>query len=129
MTSRSDFDTRTIERALADIDLAEVTAAVRRLTAPQIVEVLERLNRNQRAVLYRLLTKERALEVFANLDPTLQSDLVGALQDDDVGALFADLNPDDRVELLDELPALVARRLLQGLPPHERGLTATILGY
>jgi magnesium transporter len=122
-------DTRAIERALDDVDLVEATAAVRGLSAPETVDVLERLNRNQRAILYRLLTKEQALEVFENLDPSLQGDLVGALQDDDVGALFADLDPNDRVELLDELPASVARRLIQGLPPHDRGLTATILGY
>lgn len=129
MPPRSDFDARAIERALADVDLVEATTAVRRLSAPETVEVLDRLNRNQRAILYRLLTKEQALEVFENLDPSLQGDLVGALQDEDVGALFADLDPDDRVGLLDELPASVARRLIQGLPPHERGLTATVLGY
>jgi magnesium transporter len=109
---RSDTDARTIEHALADVDLVEATAMVRRLGAPEIVNVLDRLNLNQRAIIYRLLSKEQALEVFENLDPSLQGDLVGALQDDDVGALFADLNPDDRVELLDELPASVARRLL-----------------
>ena len=129
MTEPSGFDARVIERALADVDLVEATAQARRLQTPQIVEVLERLNRNQRAVLYRLLTKEQALEVFENLDPTLQGDLVGALRDDDVSALFADLDPDDRVELLDELPAKVAARLLQGLSPGERDVTAIVLGY
>lgn len=129
MQPRSDYDTRSIERAVADVDLAEATATVRQLSASQIVDVLERLNRKQRAIVYRLLTKKQALEVFENLDPSLQGDLVGALQGDDVGALFADLDPDDRVELLDELPAMVARRLIQGLPPHERGMTASILGY
>lgn len=129
MPSRADSYARAIEHALADVDLVQATAVVRRLGAPETVDVLERLNRSQRAILYRLLTKEQALEVFENLDSSLQGDLVGALQDDDVGALFADLDPDDRVELLDELPASVARRLIQGLPPHERGLTATVLGY
>ncbi|OHV05151.1 magnesium transporter [Mycobacterium talmoniae] len=126
---RYESDTRVIERALVDVDLAAATAAVRRLSPPQTVDVLERLNRQQRAILYRLLTKEQALAVFEDLEPTLQGDLVGALQQEDVAILFADLDPDDRVELLDELPASVARRLIQGLPPHERGLTATVLGY
>ena len=44
-------------------------------------------------------------------------------------ALFADLDPDDHVWLIDELPATVAQRLLQGLPDDERRLTAAILGY
>jgi magnesium transporter len=120
---------RAIERALDDLDLPAVTAAVRPLPPDQIVDILERLDRKHRAVLYRLLSKDKALQVFENLDPSLQGDLVGALQDDAVATLFADLDPDDRVELLDELPATVARRLMQGLPAHERELTAGIIGY
>ncbi|WP_435526259.1 magnesium transporter [Microbacterium elymi] len=43
--------------------------------------------------------------------------------------MFADMDPDDRVWLLDELPASVAPRLLRGLPVRERQLTAEVLGY
>ncbi|MGV0870776.1 magnesium transporter [Mycolicibacterium sp. XJ879] len=126
----SDERVRTIERALGLTDLTELTAAVRALTPSEAVEVLERHDSTDRAVLYRLLAKDQALRVFEALDPSLQSDLVRALQDDDdVAALFAGLEPDDRVELLDELPASVARRLMRGLPAPERDMTAGILGY
>ncbi len=128
-TAPSNAEMKAIERALHDLDIAALTAAVRPLSSPQIVDVLERLDRKQGAVVYRVLPKDRALEVFENLDAALQGDLVGALQDDTVADLFADLDPDDRVELIDELPATVASRLLQELPPHERDLTAGILGY
>ncbi|MCV7315862.1 magnesium transporter [Mycolicibacillus parakoreensis] len=121
--------TKTIERGLDDRDLSAVTTSVRPLGSTEIVEVLERLDGTQRAVLYRLLSKEQALEVFEDLDASLQSDLLGGLQNDDVAALFAEMDPDDRVELLDELPAKVARRLMQGLPWREREMTASILGY
>ncbi|CAJ1494428.1 magnesium transporter [[Mycobacterium] burgundiense] len=125
-----DAATRAIEAIMADeLDLARLTAGVRSLTPGQVVDVLDRVTSKRRAVLYRLLTKDQAIEVFEILDPSLQSDLVGALQDDDVAALFANLDPEDRVELLDELPAKVAHRLLQGLPARERELTAVILGY
>ena len=50
-------------------------------------------------------------------------------QDAEVAAIFTDLDPDDRVWLLDELPAALAPRLLQGLSPKERQLTAEVLGY
>lgn len=120
---------RAMERAIDDRDLSALTAAVRPLTSAQVVGVIERLAGKKRAVVYRVLPKDEALEVFESLDPSLQGDLVGGLQDDAVAGLFGDLDPDDRVELLDELPAKVARRLLQGLPPRERELTAGILGY
>ncbi|MCV7223099.1 magnesium transporter [Mycolicibacterium elephantis] len=120
---------KTIERALGITDLAELKSAVRALTPAEVVEVLERQDSTDRAVLYRLLGKDQALRVFEALDPSLQSDLVSALQHDDVAALFAGMEPDDRVELLDELPASVARRLMRGLPAREREITAEILGY
>jgi len=129
MSATTEAQDRAVRRALDEADLPALTAAVRPLPADRVVEMLGRLDRNQRAVLYRVLPKDRALEVFENLDPSLQGDLVGGLQDDAVASLFAELEPDDRVELLDELPATVAQRLLQGLPAAERGLTADILGY
>ena len=120
---------RTIKRALADGDLATADAQVTRLTSSQTVDVLERLPATQRAVLYRLLPKQQASEVFEDLDPVLQKDLISSLQDEEVTAAFADLEPDDRVALIDELPASVASRLMQGLSTEQRDLTADILGY
>jgi magnesium transporter len=125
----SELQLKPIRRAVDDLDLPALAASLRPLSSIQVVDVLERLDRQEQAVVYRVLPKDRALEVFEMLDTSLQVDLVGALQDDAVAALFADLDPDDRVELLDELPATVAGRLLQGLPPDERELTAAVLGY
>ncbi len=126
---RRDAVRRAVDRAIDERDVAPLTALARSLSSADVVDILERCNRQHQAVLYRVLPKGQALEVFERLDPSLQGDLVGALQDDAVSALFADLDPDDRVELLDELPATVARRLMKGLPPDERDKTAVILGY
>jgi len=127
--SDTDFPIRVVERAVAASDLPTLTEAVAPLSAVQVVDVLERLDRTHRAVLYRVLPKDRAMVVFEALPPTLQRDLLDGLREDDVAALFAGLDPDDRVELLDELPAAVATELLRGLPDRERELTAEILGY
>jgi magnesium transporter len=121
--------TARIKRALAKGDLATADAVVTRLTPTQTVDVLERLPALQRAVVYRLLPKDHASEVFEDLPPVLQKDLISALRDEEVAAAFADLEPDDRVALLDEVPASVASRLMQGLAPEQRELTADILGY
>lgn len=121
--------TRTVERHLHDADLVAAAALVAPLDAEHAVLLVERLGEHDRAVLFRLLAKDVALEVFELLDATLQGDLVRALKDDEVAAVFAALEPDDRVALLDELPAAVATRLLRALPPYERGLTDVVLGY
>lgn len=94
-----------------------------------LTTLLERLPEHQRAVVYRLLAKDSAMEVFDRLSPGLQSDLVQALQDREVAEIFADLDPDDRVWLLDELPSTLAPRLLHGLSAKQRQLTSEVLGY
>jgi len=95
----------------------------------QIADELSRLRREQRAVPFRLLGKDRALEVFELLDPSLQQELLEGLRDTNVRQLFEGLDPDDRARLTEEMPAKVARRLLAGLSPNERKLTSTLLGY
>lgn len=119
----------TITHSLGKRDLARLASTIEDLSTWQLVDVLERLRPSQRAVAYRLLPKARALDVFEALEPSLQGELVEGLQDGDVAALFAEMDPDDRVWLLDELPAMVAQRLLRGLPERERQLTAEVLGY
>lgn len=118
-----------ISQNLSDRDFVSVTEALNGLSATEIGTVLERFGERQRAVIYRLLPKQQALNVFEVLPPPLQADLVHGLQDADVAALFAELDPDDRLWLLDELPAGVASRLMRGLPERERQLTGAMLGY
>ncbi|WP_129658426.1 magnesium transporter [Rothia halotolerans] len=118
-----------IQPLIEDKDFAGVVDAVTPATSEQTASLLERLSMNHRAVVYRLLPKDRAIDVFERLSPGLQGDLIRALQDGEVAAIFADLDPDDRVWLLDELPAALAPRLLHGLSQKDRQLTAEVLGY
>ncbi|MHA3684713.1 magnesium transporter [Leucobacter sp. HY1910] len=118
-----------VERHLGARDLPALTEQLGLLPVPDVVLAFERVSSKERAVLYRLLTKDRALEVFELLDPTLQSDLLHGLQDSEVTRLFAELDPDDRAWLVDEVPAALATRLLRGLPEKERVNTAALLGY
>ena len=110
-------------------DVRALRSALSGLDVPGVVDELERLDAVSRAVAFRALPKDLALEVFEDLDPSLQSELIDGLRDDAVAELFAGLDPDDRAGLLDELPAGVATRLLSGLDPVERRMTTALLGY
>jgi magnesium transporter len=95
----------------------------------EIAEELSRLPRERRAIPFRLLARDRALEVFELLDPSVQQELLDGLRDANVRRLFEEMDPDDRARLTEEMPATVARQLLAGLSPAERQLTSTLLGY
>lgn len=118
--------------ALEDIptsDLSALRDALLELRVHEVVALLGRSDSRRRAVLFRLLPKDRALAVFEALEPGLAREVLGGLRDERVGQLIEDLDPDDRVTLLDELPANVAKKLLMGLSPAEHDLTATLMGY
>ena len=118
-----------IEDDLNEENFAHIASQVNALDTSQILRIFERLGHRRRAIVYRLLDKDLALRVFEGLSPVLQSDLVHALQGHDTADLFIGLAPDDRVWLLDELPATVASKLLQGLDVDERDQTSALLGY
>lgn len=121
--------TANILQQLAREDLAALATMLSPIVVEDLVTIFERLTSRQRAVIFRLLPKESAAEVFDLLDPALQSDLLDGLHDTEVAKLFADLDPDDRAWLLEEVPAVLATRLLRDLPEDERALTAALLGY
>lgn len=114
---------------LYENDLAGLSTLLHAAGPGDIVEELSRLRGEDRAIVFRLLTKGQALEVFERLDYPTQGDLVTLLQAHETAAVFEVLDPDDRVSLLDELPAGIAAKLMTGLSPGERDLTAVVLGY
>ncbi|MHA7305083.1 magnesium transporter [Arthrobacter sp. TMN-49] len=118
-----------LSKGLGAHNPAAVAQALAPLNISETLEQLERLSTIDRAVAYRTLPKGRALEVFERLDASVQADLVAGLQEADVADVFEQLSPDDRVALMDELPASVANRLISGLDEKERALTNTVLGY
>ena len=118
-----------LRRLIAEQDLAGASATLTPLSVREIVELISRLSIEDAAIVYRLLAKARALHVFEALSPGTRGDLVRALRRAEVTTLFAEMDPDDRVWLLDELPASVAPQLLRGLTRQDRDLTAAMLGY
>src|SRR5699024_5198893 len=120
---------RFLEDLLDDKDLDAVSRWLADRSSVVVAEELGRISGAEQAVAFRLLPKDRALDVFEYLDPVHQDDLSEALRDDHVTEIFASLAPDDQASLLDEMPAKVASRLLQGLPDSQRRVTSGLLGY
>ncbi len=94
-----------------------------------IGEELGRMDRVERASAFRLLPKDRALEVFEDLDVPLQHELIEELRGAATAEIFIALHPDDRASMLEELPAGIVAQLLSGLSRHERDMTTDLLGY
>ena len=125
----TDLLTDTLITSLGSGDLSQSSRALADSPVPEVAAALDRLPPDQRALAFRLLGKETALRVFEAFDVPVQSELIRLLADDEVTDVFTSLDPDDRVQLLDESPATVAAQLIRQLPHDKRRTMAIILGY
>lgn len=95
----------------------------------EILHVMRELSNEEQVIVYRLLSKDKALLVFEQLDLFLQQTLLSSFTEDKVIEMISELAPDDRVRLLDELPAKVTKKLVASLSAEERKETALLMGY
>jgi len=78
-----------------------------------IAEVFETIdNEESMVLLFRLLPKDKAAEVFAYLPIETQQTIIQLLTNTEVGQILNDLNSDDAVDMLEEMPANVVKRML-----------------
>ena len=95
----------------------------------EIAGELSRMTGREAIIPFRLLDKDRELEVFEELDPGQQQSILLSLRDTAFHELLEEMEPDDRARLIGEAPAKIATRALAGLSPSERKMTAALLGY
>jgi Mg/Co/Ni transporter MgtE len=97
----------TLRRLMADMNPVDVA------------RFLEAMPPQEEVVAFRLLPKGVAIEVFEQMNGDEQQ-LLSGFTDERARDLIAGMSPDDRARLLDEVPAGVAHRLIQLLPPQKR---------
>ncbi|MGP3966943.1 magnesium transporter [Streptomyces sp. 6N223] len=114
---------------LEDHDLAGALEWLETQPPHLIADEIARMDAVNSVVTFRLLDKDRALEVFEELDPVDQQQILEGLRDQAFRDLVEHMDPDDRARMLKEAPAKVAKRVLAGLSAHERQMTAALLGY
>jgi magnesium transporter len=94
-----------------------------------IAEAIAGLPQTMQVIAFRLLPKNKAIEVYEYLDSTVQHSLITEFKNQEVLDIVDQMSPDDRAHLLDELPAKVVSRLIEQLSTEERQATAQLLGY
>lgn len=94
-----------------------------------IALLLSELDDKALALSFRLIPKDKAAEVFANMDTPLQSCLVQIFSEKELKELLEDLYMDDTVDMLEELPANLVTRILDAVPAEERIQINELLNY
>ncbi len=91
--------------------------------------LFEELNKEQIIVIYRLLSKERAAEVFAELDSDVQEALINSITDKELQNIIDQLFMDDATDLIEEMPANVVKRILKNINSENRKIINELLKY
>ncbi|MFM1953364.1 MAG: hypothetical protein RL187_573, partial [Actinomycetota bacterium] len=118
-----------LKEAIASGNVTNIASWLDDRAAHDIAEEFTRLDAVQSALVWRLLSRDRALEVFEELDVHEQQELLNGMRDQAFREILESMDPDDRARMLGEAPATFAHRVLQGLSPKERAMTASLLGY
>ena len=100
-----------------------------------IVEMLEdgleygKIDKRQMILLFRLLAKEEAAEVFTDMTSDTREVLINALTDSELEEVMEEMYVDDTVDVLEEMPANVVDRLLMATDEETRKQINTLLQY
>ena len=94
-----------------------------------IASLLSDLDDKELALAFRLIPKDKAAEVFANMNNSMQTYLVEMFSEKELKELLDDLYMDDTVDLLEELPANLVNRILNTVDQADRTLINQLLNY
>lgn len=94
-----------------------------------IAELLDELDGDTGVVLFRLLKKEVAADVFSELSTSNQEILLSLLTRQQLSDLMVNLEPDEQVSVIEELPGHLTQRLMNTLSVEDRRVLQKQLGY
>ncbi|HPE96139.1 MAG TPA: CBS domain-containing protein, partial [Bacillota bacterium] len=97
---------------------------------PADAELLfEEIDEKEQIIVYRLLPKELAAEIFVEMDSDMQETLIKAFTDKELHDVLSELYVDDTVDIVEEMPANVVDRILRASDPGMRSDINRILQY
>ena len=114
------------------LDSRNVKELQRRMEAMNeydVAQFLTELEDNRMPMVFRLLSKDTAAEVFANFDPPEQERIINAITDSELAGIVEELYVDDAVDMLEELPANVVKRVMRSATPQTRNLINQYMHY
>lgn len=121
----------TIRELLQKRRFSELRNTVSEMNPADIAVLMEELEEEEDSMilLFRILPKELAAEVFVDVDGEVQEQLVRAFTDRELREVMNELYVDDAVDMIEEMPANVVKRILRHTDPEMRKSINEILQY
>ncbi|SDY43848.1 magnesium transporter [Tindallia californiensis] len=111
------------------IQLRELFTEAKAADLAELIEEVAEEYPNNTTIIFRLLPKDLAADVFSYLSPTQKRNIVDTLHENQLRNIVEELNFDDKIDFLEEMPANVVKRILKRVTDDERKLINQFLNY
>ena len=110
-------------------DMKQLQRRMEEMNEFDVAEFLTEIEDNRMPMVFRLLSKETAADVFANFDAPEQERIINSITDSELAGIVEELYVDDAVDMMEELPANVVKRVMRAATPATRNLINQYLRY
>lgn len=107
----------------------ELKAELLDMPEADIAEFLDELNFEKAMPLFRLLSKQKAVEVFSYFQTETQEKIIASITDKEIKGIIEELSVDDAVDMLEEMPASIVKRVLANATAKTRDTINRFLNY
>jgi len=118
-----------VKKLLDEKKFAELKEHLKEMNSPDIANLLEGMDKDDFLIAFRLLEKDRAADVFSYMEVETQQYLIENIKEGELENVINSLFLDDVVDLLEEMPANVVKRMLKLTPADRRSTINKLLKY
>lgn len=118
-----------IKQLLNEKRYGELKEKIKYMHIQDIAEIIDELDTKYAIILFRLLPKEIAADVFSYLSSERQGEISMMIDENELNEIVNDLFFDDKIDFLEEMPANVVKRILRNTSEAERKLINQFLQY
>ena len=110
-------------------DMKQLQRRMEEMNEFDVAEFLTEIEDNRMPMVFRLLSKETAADVFANFEAPEQERIINSITDSELAGIIEELYVDDAGDMMEEMPANVVRRVMRAATPATRSLINQYLRY
>lgn len=123
------FEVEEVLELLEQKQFNKLKEYLERINGADFPSIFEALDEKDMIIIFRLLNKEEAAEIFAELDADLQEKLINSFSDTELKYVVDNLFMDDTVDMIEEMPSNVVKRILKNVNEKDRKVINEILNY
>ena len=118
-----------IQTLINEKKFSEIREEFRKLNNVEISDLLNQFDKSELIIIFRLLSKDQSADVFSYLEPEQQEIIINVVTDRETEVLFRNLYFDDMIDIIEEMPSNLVKKILKNTNSEDRYLINQFLNY